>query len=101
MAPLRHVGLLRPKASRPRKQPTLRELLLEAQVKEQDLMNSETKERERQLLIVVVVGLLFMYYAVIAIGYYYYELGEPGPATPRSLRVPIEILRSTVNGSDD
>ncbi|KAH6920367.1 hypothetical protein HPB50_028647 [Hyalomma asiaticum] len=101
MAPLRIVGLLRPKTSRARKEPTLRELLLEAQVKEQDIINRDTKERERQLLIVIVVALLFMYYAVIATVYYYYELSVPAPATPGNSRVPVDMLRSTVNGTDD
>lgn len=101
LAPLRIIGLLRPRASRPRKQPTLRELLREAQIKEQDRLNLDTKERERHLTVVVVVMVLFVYYLAFAVSAYYYELADITPATPSGRRFPIELLRSTVNGSSD
>ncbi|XP_077494419.1 uncharacterized protein LOC144105111 [Amblyomma americanum] len=101
MAPLRIIGLLRPRATRERRQPTLRELLVEAQTKEQDLLNLDTKERERQLLVVVVIALLFIYYAAMATAFYYYERDAVVSNTPGVRRVPLAMLRSTVNSSDD
>ncbi|XP_050042826.2 uncharacterized protein [Dermacentor andersoni] len=101
LAPLRIIGLLRPRASHPRKQPTLRELLQEAQVKEQDRLNLDTKERERQLTLVVVVLVLFLYYLGMTASAYYFELTDITPATPGGRRPPIDLLRSTVNGSID
>ncbi|XP_075535582.1 uncharacterized protein LOC142571197 [Dermacentor variabilis] len=101
LAPLRIIGLLRPRASHPRKQPTLRELLQEAQVKEQNRLNLDTKERERQLTLVVVVLILFLYYLGMTASAYYFELTDITPATPGGRRPPIDLLRSTVNGSID
>ncbi|KAL1426891.1 hypothetical protein MTO96_000427 [Rhipicephalus appendiculatus] len=101
LAPLRIIGLLRPRASHPRKEPTLQELLQEARIKEQDRLNLDTKERERHLTVVVVVMMLFLYYLAFAVSAYYYELGDITPATPGGRRFPIEMLRSTVNGSSD
>lgn len=99
LAPLRIIGLLRPRASHPRKQPTLRELLRETQIKEQDRLNLDTKERERQLTLVVVVLVLFLYFLGMAGSAYYFELTDITAATPDGRRLPIDILRSTINGS--
>ncbi|KAL3212155.1 hypothetical protein MRX96_000796 [Rhipicephalus microplus] len=101
LAPLRIVGLLRPRTSRPRKEPTLQELLQEARFKEQDRLNLDTKERERHLTVVVVVMMLFIYYLAFTVCAYYYVLGDITPATPGSRPFPVETLRSTLNGSSD
>ncbi|KAH6939963.1 hypothetical protein HPB50_022993 [Hyalomma asiaticum] len=98
-APMKIIGLLRPQPSRPRRAPTLRELLREVQIHEQEVMNHYTKERQRQVTVVVVVAVLFLYFAGVVGAYFYYELSEQTPAVPGQRRVPLRMLRSTINGS--
>ncbi|XP_077512739.1 uncharacterized protein LOC144123897 [Amblyomma americanum] len=98
-APLRIIGLLRPQPTRQRKTPTLRQLLHEAQNREQEVLNMYTKERQRQMVVVAIIGLLCLYYAGVAGAFFYFELGEQPPATPGGRRVPLRLLRSTINSS--
>ncbi|XP_077553228.1 uncharacterized protein LOC144168001 [Haemaphysalis longicornis] len=100
-APLRIIGLLRPKASQAREEPSLRELLLETQRREQEQLDKDTKERQRQLTMVVVVALLFTCYLMLTCVYLYNEWDGPTPVTPGTETVPLELLRSSVNGSNE
>ncbi|KAL3248956.1 hypothetical protein MRX96_056242 [Rhipicephalus microplus] len=81
-APMRIIGLLRPQPARPRRAPTLRELLLEVQKHEQDDLNRFTKERQRQLIVVLVIGVLLVYFMGVVGAYVYYETKEQTAATP-------------------
>ncbi|KAL1443336.1 hypothetical protein MTO96_046008 [Rhipicephalus appendiculatus] len=89
-APMRIIGLLRPQPARPRHAPPLRELLLE---------NRYTKERQRQLIVVLVIAMLLLYFAGVVGAYVYYDAKEQTPAVPGRRRVPLQMLRSTINGS--
>ncbi|XP_037508509.2 uncharacterized protein LOC119384996 [Rhipicephalus sanguineus] len=96
---MRIIGLLRPQPTRPRHAPTLRELLLEVQKHEQEDLNRYTKERQRQLVVLLVIAVLLLYFAGVVGAYVYYDNAEQTPAVPGRRRVPLKMLRSTINGS--
>ncbi|KAH7966919.1 hypothetical protein HPB49_020661 [Dermacentor silvarum] len=98
-APMKIIGLLRPQPTRARRAPTLRELLHEVQNREQEALNRYTKERQRQITVVLVIAVLFLYFIGVVGAYFYYELTEQTPAVPGNRRVPLRLLRSTINGS--
>ncbi|XP_075535469.1 uncharacterized protein LOC142571058 [Dermacentor variabilis] len=98
-APMKIIGLLRPQPTRARHAPTLRQLLREVQHKEQEALNRYTKERQRQVTVVLVIVVLFIYFVGVVSAYFYYELTDQTPAVPGKRRVPLHLLRSTINGS--